>query len=262
MPIIINFNGNIYRDGIDLSTEEAYRMLEEKPDQFLTSPAPIGEYLSVFRKASAHAHSILCITLSSRLSGVHNTAVLAAKQAGEENPGIPIKVLDSQNATAAEGLVVTAACKSADQGKDLDEVLKTAESVRDNVRLIGILETIKNVYRTGRIPRVAARFGSMLNIHPVFTISDGSVRIMGVTRDQESGISRVIRQIRSRTRGNPIHVAIAHASVPEAGEKLKERISAEFDCVEIWTTDFSPVMAYATGTGVLAVAYYAESLNP
>jgi DegV family protein with EDD domain len=233
-------------------------MLAEKPDQFFTSPASVGEYLSVFKKTALKADSILCITLSSHLSGVYNLAVLAVKQAREEKLSLPIEVLDSQNAVTGEGLIVTAACEAAGDGKSLAEVLETAKYVQQNVILIGIMETIKNVYRTGRIPKAAARFGSMLNIHPVFTISGGSVHVTGITKDQKSGISRIMRQLRANVQDNPVHVAITHADVPEAGERLKERIRQEFHCVEIWMTDFSPVMAYATGTGTLAVAYYID----
>jgi DegV family protein with EDD domain len=237
-------------------------MIEEKPEQFFTSPASIGEYLSVIKNTAPQAESILCLTLSSRLSGLYNLAVMAVKQAREQKLAIPIEVLDTQNAVTGEGLVVTAACESAVQGKSLAQVLKKAEFVRDNVSVIGIMETIKNVYRTGRIPKLAARFGSMLNIHPVFTISGGSVHIVGITQNQKSGMSRIMRQIRTCSRDRLLHVAITHANVPEAGEQLKERIEQEFNCVEIWVTDFSPVMAYATGTGTLAVAYYTEPPKP
>jgi DegV family protein with EDD domain len=231
-------------------------MLNEKPEQFFASPAPMGEYLAVFKKAALEAESILCITLSSKLSGMHNMAALAIKQAREEGFNTPIELLDSKNATTGEGLIVTAACKSAESGNSLTEVLLTAQQVCRRVSVIGVMDTIKNVYRTGRIPRLASRFGSALNIRPVFTISDGSVHIIGITQNREAGIARIIKQMKAKVPGVPVHVAIAHAAVPEAGEKLKKRIQQEFDCVEIWLTDFSPVMAYATGTGVLVVAYY------
>jgi DegV family protein with EDD domain len=234
-------------------------MLSDKPEQFFASPAPIGEYLSVFKKTALEAESIFCLTLSSKLSGMHNMATLAIKQAREEGLITPIELLDSKNATTGEGLIVTAACVSAESGNSLADVLLEAQSVCRKVSVIGVMETIKNVYRTGRIPKLASRFGSALNIHPVFTISDGSVHIIGITKNRQTGITRIIRQMKAKVAGSPVHVAIAHADVPEAGELLKKRIEQEFDCVEIWLTDFSPVMAYATGTGVLAVAYYTAS---
>jgi DegV family protein with EDD domain len=258
VPINILFGRKRYRDGVDLTASEAYRMLEEKPDQFFSSPASIGEYVEVFKEAARGAEGLLCITLSTKLSGMFNVAVLAQKQVQERSITIPIEVLDSRNAAAGEGLIVTAAAKAAKAGKSLSEVKEITRAVSDKVNLLGVLETIRYVYRTGRVTKLTARFGSMLNIHPMITIKEGSVRVTSVTKNQESGMARIMKQMKKEVRDRPVHVAIAHADASEAGEKLKEKIRSEYDCAELWLTDFSPVMAYATGTGVIVVAYYTE----
>ena len=98
----------------------------------------------------------------------------------------------------------------------------------------------------------------MLNIKPIFSISEGVVRIVGLTRNKEHTIKRALNIMRERVGARPVHVAVAHADVLEEGEKLKERISSEFNCVELWLSDFSPIMGYATGTGVLAIAFYTD----
>lgn len=258
LPLNIYFAGKKYRDGIDLSAGEAYRMLEEKPDQFFSSPASIGEYLDIFKNLATEAESILCITLSSKLSGMRNVAELAVKQAREDSLKIPIDVLDSLSATVGEGIIVSAAAGAASANKNLAEVKQIARATRDKVEVIGIMQTIRNVYRTGRIPKLAARFGSMLNIRPVFTISGGGVKVTGIIKTQENGIDRILKQMREKIHKRPVHVGIAHADAPEEGEKLRAKIKSEFNCVELWLTDFSPIMAYATGAGVLVVAYYEE----
>jgi fatty acid-binding protein DegV len=68
IPINIHFNGRIYRDGVDLTSMEAYRLLEKDPERFASSPASVGEYVEAYRAASTYADGILCITLSSQLS--------------------------------------------------------------------------------------------------------------------------------------------------------------------------------------------------
>jgi DegV family protein with EDD domain len=231
-------------------------MLEEKPDQFYSAPASIGEYLEVFQEAAKYTDSIICITLSSKLSAMHSVALLAVKQAKEKLPHMSIEVLDSGTAAVGEGLVVSAAAETAAAGKSLAEVVQSAKKVSAKVQVIGIMETIRYVYRTGRIPRLAARFGSVLNIRPVFVVSGGVVRIKGITQSQENGIIRALTMMREEIKERPVHVAVAHADAQEAGERLLEKIRVEFNCVDIWLTDFSPVMAYATGAGVLAIAYY------
>jgi len=118
------------------------------------------------------------------------------------------------------------------------------------------LDTIRYVYRTGRIPKVAARVGSILSIKPILTMSSGLVRFAGAVRNKEHGIDRLLKMMRDMVGQSAVHVAVMHAYAPEEAERLKERVSAEFNCAELWLTEFSPVMGYATGTGTLGFAFY------
>lgn len=258
VPINIHFNGTIYRDGVDITASEAYRLLEEAPDHFASSPASAGEYIDVYRRASAQAEGILCITLSSKLSTVYNMACVAKEEARNEFPKTPIEVLDSQTAACGEGLIVLAAARAAAEGKNLAEVMEVAEAVRDKVSVIGIMETIRHAYRTGRIPKITSLMGSMLNIKPIFVISEGTVHVAGLARSKERAVKKALAMMKKKVGANPVYVAVAHANVPEEGVRLKELIASEFNCVELWLSDFSAVMGYAAGTGVLAIAFYAD----
>lgn len=259
IPINIHFEDKIYRNGVDISSVEAYRMLEKAPDYFASSPASVGEYINAYQEASAWAEGILCITLSSELTNLYNTACLAREETRDEFRHTPIEVLDSKTAAVGEGLIVTAAAQVATEGKNLAEVTRVAEAVRDRVSVIGIMETIQYVYRTGRIPKITARVGSLLNIKPIFVIAEGIVRIAGIARSKEQAVKRALAMMKKQVGARPVHVAVAHADALEEGELLKEKISATFNCVELWLTDFSPVMGYCTGAGVLAVAFYNDA---
>lgn len=258
LPINIRFGGRIYRDGVDIDRTEAYRMLETEPDAFASSPASAGEYASAYREMAGIAESLLCITLSSRLSTIYNMALLGREEVKEELRNTSIEVFDSQTAAIGEGLIITAAARAAAEGKTLGEVIEIVERIRAGIKVTGIMETIRYVYRTGRIPRITARIGSMLNIKPVFTISQGIIHVSGLFRNREQALNRTLEMMKNDVGEKPVHVAVAHAGVLEQGTVLMERIISEFNCVESWITDFSPVMVYATGTGVLAVSYYTE----
>jgi DegV family protein with EDD domain len=256
VPINIHFNGRIYRDGVDLSMGEAYRMLSENPGNFASSPASTGEYFRAYREASLKSRNILVITISAKLSTMINIANLARERAREELPGTSIEILNSNTATIGEGLIVTAAARAAESGQSLAEVTRTARQVSESVRVEGVLNTMRYVYRTGRIPEIPAKLGSLLKIKPVFVLTGGKVQFAGITRDREKGIDLIIRNMRKDVGVAPIHIAVAHAEEPLEGRRLQERLGSEFTCVESWLTDFSPVMAYATGAGVLVAAYY------
>jgi DegV family protein with EDD domain len=145
------------------------------------------------------------------------------------------------------------------EGKSLEEIVRITNQVALRVDLVGVLDTIRYVYRTGRILKIAARFGSMLKIKPIFTISGGLIQMIGVTKDQGNGMRRILKQMREKVGTQPVHVALAQAEALEVGKKMQEKIRSEFNCSELWLTDFSAVMAYATGEGVLVAAFYTQA---
>lgn len=250
--------GKVYRDLVDITPSEAYELFLQEPENFNTSPASPGHYLEAYREASKQAKNILCVTLSSKLSTGYDMARVAKEEAKAELPDTSIEVLDSQTVTAAEGFVALAAARAAAEGKGLAELVRVAEEVRDKVTFLALLDTIRYVYRTGRIPKVAANVGSMLNIRPILTCSSGLIRFIGAVRKKERGIDRLLQLMRDKVGQSPVHVAVMHAYAPDEAKKIKQRISSEFNCAELWVTEFSPVMGYATGTGTLGLAFYKE----
>jgi len=258
LPLNFYFGGKIYRDWVDVTPSEAYELFLKDPESFKTSSVSPGEALEVYREASKQAENIFCVTVSSKVSAVYQAAREAREQIKEELPDISIEVLDSQTVAVAEGFIALAAARAAAEGKSLAEVVKTAEEMREKVEFFVFLDTIRHVYRSGRIPKIASQAGSMLNIKPVLTVASGLLHFVGVARKKDSGVERLLGAMRNKVGQKPVHVAVTHAYALEDAESLKERISAEFNCVELWITEFSPLMGYACGTGTLGIAFYSD----
>ncbi|MFQ6121552.1 MAG: DegV family protein [Dehalococcoidales bacterium] len=258
VPIRLLFQGKVYRDLVDITPSEAYKLFLQDPESFATSPSSPGHYLEVYREVSKQAKNVLCITLSSKLSTGYDMACLAKEQARTELPETSIYVLDSQTVTAAEGFIALAAARAAANGKSFAEVIRVAEEIRDRVSFLAVVDTIRYVYRTGRIPKIAARAASVLNIRPILTSSSGLVRFTGAVRNMEHGMNRILQVMKEKVGQSPVHVAVMHAYALDKAERLKEQILSDFNCAELWVTEFSPVMGYATGTGTIGVAFYKE----
>ncbi len=258
VPLNIYYDGTVYQEGVNITPTEAYELLEKDPDKFTTSPGSAGDYFEAYRGVSEKYRDILCITLSSKLSTLYNMARVAREEAKDKLPKTNIRVLDSLNAASGEGLVVLAAARAAAEEKSLAEIIKVVEMVKDRVSAVGVFETIRHVYRTGRIPKIATQVLAKLNIKPLFSISGGSVHITGVTRTKAIGLRRQLNTMKERIQGRPAHIFITHANVPDEGQRLKEQIAAEFDCADLYFSDFSPIMGYATGKGTLLIAFYTE----
>jgi DegV family protein with EDD domain len=128
--------------------------------------------------------------------------------------------------------------------------------VMERVQMVLALDTIRHAYRTGRIPKIATQMGSMLGVKPLLTISDGAVHLIGIVRTNKKGVERIIRIMKRKAGNRPLHVAVMHTAIPEKAEALKQRIAAEFNCVELLLTEVSPVIGYAIGPGALGLAFY------
>ena len=257
VPVELIFGDKVYRDGIDMSPSEFYTRLRQAKKLPTTSGSLPGPFLEAYRKAGRRASSILCITISAKLSGMFNSAQLAMEMAKEALPNVVIEVLDCGTAAAAQGLVVLAAARAAALGKSLTEVIETAKSVMQRVNLFAALDTLHYLVKGGRVPKAAALVGSLLQIKPIFTITDGEAHPVVNARTNPGAMKRLLKLMGQKiVKGQPLHVAVMHADALDRAIGLKNQISSQFDCAELFITEFTPVMGVHTGPGVIGVAFY------
>ena len=137
----------------------------------------------------------------------------------------------------------------------MDEIIRVCRDAREKTCTYGLFETIRHVYRTGRIPRAVSQLGAKISIKPVFHINNGKVKIIGASHSRKSGLQKLLDIMRRKAGNSPRQVIVSHAGDPEAGENLKQMVAAAFNCDELWLSDFSPIMGYATGRGTLVMAF-------
>lgn len=258
LPLNFYVNGTIYKDGIDVSPADAYKLFLKDPKAFKTSGASPRDCLEMFRGPASEGKDIFCVVLSARLSAQHNIAHNAGEQIKVDYPGSSVAVFDSETAAAAEGLIALAAAGAAAQGKNLSEVNRIATKVRDKVAILAYMDTVRYIYRSGRIPRIASVAGSMLKIKPIFTFSEGVPHFLATVISKKIGVDRLVEGMKERVGVKPVHVAVMHVYAEDDAVRLRDRVANEFSCTELWLTEFSPLMGYACGTGALGLAFYPE----
>jgi len=258
IPLNFYANGRVYRDGIDVTPSEAYTLFLKDPETFRTSGASPQDCVDAYSRPARESKDVFSVILSSKLSAIYSTAEAAGKQVRQDFPGVNVTVLDSRTAAAAEGFIALAAARAAEEGKGIAEVTAAAEKVRDEVRIIAYMDTVRCIYRSGRIPRIASVAGSLLNIRPLFTFSGGVPRFAGAVRSKATGIERLLQDMDGRVNGHAVRVAVMHVYAEEDAKRLKDMVQSRFNCSELWLTEFSPLMGYACGTGTLGLAFYPE----
>ena len=258
IPITINFGDETYHDGIDITPSEVYRLLRKAKKLPTTSSPPPGDYLEAYRQLSQHSDSILCITMPQQVSMGFDSAQQARKMIEEELPGVAIELLDCQTAAGGQGLVTLAAAQAASSGADLPQVLEVAQRVIAKVDVVAAMDTLYYLAKGGRVPRSAAWVASILSIKPILGIRGGEIRLRERARTKPKAVRRLLEIMREEVEQKPVHVIVFHSDVLEEAQRLKDQILAQFDCVELFITDFTPTMGVHTGPGTLGIAFYGE----
>ena len=259
VPMQLMMSGRSYEDGRDLTPSDFYRMLEgmnETPSTAAPSPA---RFLDVFRSAASEASSIVCLTVSPRFSSSYDSAMSAAHEAREVLPHTQIVVLDSESAAGAEGLIAMEAWRAARSGASLDEVSAAVLAVVSRVSLLAFLDTLYYVWKSGRVPRVAHLGTSLLRIKPLFELSRGEIRTVARPRTAATATDRMLELMGRRIGRGRVHATVMHANAGEAAEAIQKRLDTEFNCRELFVSEFSPVMGSHTGPGLLGVAFWSEA---
>lgn len=259
VPVQLIFEDKTYRDGIDISPTEFYALLRQANKLPTTSASSPDPYLEAYCKASQKVESILCLTEPSNFSAMFNSALVAKEMAKTALSNVVIEVLDCASAAAGQGLVALATARAAASGKDLGEVMATAQDIMSRVNLFATLDTLHYLVKGGRVPQAAAMVNSLLKIKPIFSLDHAEAHTVALPRTIPSAIKRMLKMMeRKIVKGKSLHVAVMHADALDKAVVLRNRIASQFDCAELFITEFTPVMGVHTGPGLLGVAFYSE----
>lgn len=190
VPLTVRFGDREYLDGVELSKHQFYEMLVEIDVLPTTSQATPAAFADCFEAIASAGDSAVVITLSSKLSGTYQSAVLAA----EDYPNI--YVVDSQSVAIGTGVLAQYAVELAQQGMGAEEIAQVLTQQREKVCVVALLDTLEYLKKGGRISKTVAFAGGMLNIKPVVTIQDGAVALIGKARGSRNGNNLLVEKIR------------------------------------------------------------------
>jgi len=254
ISLLVAFGPKVFRDGVDMTSAQFYRRLGEDKHLPTTSTPSMGDFLGLFHRLAREAEAIACIHLAHEFSGT----VAIAEEVGQSFKEVPVRVVDSRSAAMAEGFVVLEAARMAAKGGDLVAVVARARGMIPRVNLVVMLDTLKYLYRGGRIGRAARLMGSALQFKPVLSVENGAVDALERPRTWAKAVQRILEIMATRVRGRPVHAAVVHADALDKAEQLRRKVASLFNCRELYVTDLTPVMGTHAGPGVLGVAWWSE----
>lgn len=256
IPLIVNWEGEGYRDNIDIKPDEFYTRLKTAKEMPTTSQPSAGEFHDLFSKLAESYESILAIVISNELSGT----LASAKAARDMMPDYPIELVDSRNTAMALGFMVLAAAKAVENGADYKEAAEVARSLVDKTRLIFVLDTLEFLHRGGRIGGAQRFIGSMLAVKPLLHVLEGKVESLASVRTKRKAVKHMLDIFEEEVKGKSnIHAVVLNTLARDEAEDVAEEVKRRINPVEFFITDLSPVIGTHVGPGAVGVIYYAES---
>ena len=258
-PMTVTIDGESYRDGIDITSTEFYRRLRNSASPPTTSAPSVSAFLDCFQLAAKEHDSILCLTASSRFSASLDSASLAADEARDSTELAEIRLLDSQAAAGSQALSALEAWRVAQEGATLARAEMRATRVIERVRLLAFVDTLRYLRRSGRVPLAAHIGASLMMIKPLFQLRHSEITTLARPRTRRTAIRRMLELMRDEAGSGAVHAAVMHADAVEDAEDIRQTIAKNYDCAELYVSEFTPAMGAHIGPGLLGIAFWSET---
>ena len=255
IPLKVMFGEMEYSDAVDLTHKEFYEKLIEGDEFPKTSQINPNTFASVFRKVVDDGDTAVVITLSGKLSGTYQSAMIAA----EDFEG-KVFVVDSENVCIGERILIQYGLKLRDQGFHSSEIAAELDVQKKHIRVLALLDTLEYLKKGGRISAAVAFAGNVLSIKPVIAVENGEVSLVGKARGSKKG-NNLLRELIANCGGINFDKPYALAYSGLSDHLLQKYIE---DSAEIWASHAEklPISSVGctigthVGPGAVAVAFF------
>lgn len=252
VPFYFEFGDKIYKDGIDIDVDDVYKYIDENT-KFRSYPPKPEDFLNIFNSCSED--KIICITISSTLSGCYKNGLIAKSFIIDKE----IEVIDSLSAGSGEGLLTYLTLSYIKEGFSFNDLITKVKETTLKIRTIVYIDTLKYVFRTGRIPKALSNFGSFLSVKPIVSLNLGKIKPLSLVTNKEKGFEKIVDVLRKDNALDTIFFMYIDVKEEEKNffvEKIKEI----FKDINIFFVKFTPIMGYAVGSEAFGVSYLGRSV--
>jgi len=277
IPLTLNWDGQTYRDGVDIQATEFYNRLSTSSTLPSTSQIPPGDFENIIKELLVVDYDVLLLPISSGISGSYQSAASvvnnfpadrvvlldtgsyqSAASVVNNFPADRVVLLDTKLVSMALGFQVLAAARAAAAGANLTECKQTAQQAYGHIGVFFTVDTLKYLAAGGRINSAKRLLGAALDIKPILEIRDGKIELVNSVRTRNKAIDRMLQMVEKEIGGrSPVRISVFHALAPETAEELLETARLRFSPIEYFLSEISPVVGSHVGPSTVAIAYHA-----
>ena len=234
-----------------------YKEMSKSPSIPTSSQPSIDDFYKTIELQVKDGHDVVGIFLSSDMSGTFSTSNLVKEMILEKYPSANIVMLDSRSNCMQAGYAILEAAKAAADNKSLDEVVSIAKNVIENSKFIFVPDTLDYLKKGGRIGGAAALFGTLLQIRPILTVSDGKTTVFTKVRTKKKAVDKMIDTVMEQNSKSPIKgLIVHHINCESEGQELANKLQDKLGMTNIKIQSIGPIIGLHVGPGSIGVAYH------
>ena len=250
VPLNVHFGETVFKDGIDLNTDQFFDKLINGNVFPSTSQPSLGEFVDVYKEISQPGDVIISVHVSSKLSGTINSAQQAANTLSGT---VDVRIVDTQQVSMTVGLSAVGAAQAAQEGKSAEECIAIAESVAKRSNFFALFDTLEYLEKGGRIGKARSLIGGLLKIRPILRVEDGEIGQFSKARSRNMGILKLEQAVREL--GKLDDIAIVYSTDGSDAEKLAATVEELLpDGKSPFLTRVGPVIGTHAGPNLVAIA--------
>lgn len=258
VPLNIRFGDDVFADGVDLTKDEFYKLLEEREDFPQTAAASPDAYIQAFNQIKNAGDKAILLTISSKVSASYQSALLASQ--GYEDC---IYVLDTLTASLGIRVLIEYAYRRINEGIDFNDLIEEVENKKKYAKIFAFVDNLEYAKKGGRISKFASTLGGLLNIKPILSLNeDGNLFIADKARGLKNGFAKFDKLINKSAGNNLKEIFISYSGLSKENlEKYLELNTERFSNLKLNISQLGSSIGSHAGPGAVVVAFLIEKIN-
>ena len=253
LPLNVIFGNESYKEEVEITSEDFYEKMKVSEQLPTTSQPAIGYFVEAYEQLAKDYDQVICIHLSSQISGTYQTSLTAATMV----EGIEVLAFDSELSCMPQGYYVIEAAKMAQQQKSADEILARLNEMKKTMRAYFMADDLSHLHRGGRLNGAQLVVGSILQIKPILHFVEGKIVPFEKVRTEKKAVQRICSLLdEDAIGGKAINVVVIHANRPEKAEKYATEIKEKYSHANVTISHFGPVIGTHLGEGSIGIGWY------
>lgn len=257
VPLNVIINGESFRDDVDVSIDDVMNALQSGKKVSSSQPSP-ATYVEVIETLKAEgATDILCLTISSTLSGTYQSAIIAQ----QEVEGVNFHVVDTLSTSVGAEIIAELTVEKVKENYSIEQLIHYIEHIKKNSGILMNFENLNTLKMSGRITRIKAAIGNLIKVKPIIEYINGKVLILNKLRTEKNVVAYIVERIKSEVKVSTkrVLIYISHANAIERVVRVAEALREGIDTAVVKISrQISPVIAINLGYGGIGVAWCYE----